>query len=159
MSRRSLLTAGGLAPFVVGAPSFVATSSTAAPNYIGLSRSVPAVRAGTVTSINAEFATGGTVYFVTCSLAGTTVTPKAISGSFAIVSAGLQTFTVSLPILTGEYVGVFLAASPPNIGIQSSAVDAGYVIASIGGAPVMGTPYAGSVAGATDILCVNGTAT
>lgn len=90
-------------PFTVGSPAVVGTTWWG-PTYALVSTVAPAPRAGIVTSISVYGHQAGNVYLMTGSMSGTTFTISAATGPLA-VGVGANTFSVSLSIPSGGFVG------------------------------------------------------
>jgi len=110
--RRALLTVGGAAPFTVGETNLTA-DDTNGTGYLVVSPSNPAPRAGTLTSLNVTMNTGGTVRVVTGSLnTGTGAFTVAQVSSAITVATGSNTgVTISVPIASGHYLGLWTPTS------------------------------------------------
>lgn len=117
--RRSLLTARGPSPIAVGNTGTLGTT-TYSSNRTVVNTSDPSDGTGTVTTVSAQLS-AGTLYVMTGSLSTPNFTIRAISGALTAV-AGLNTFSVSLSVVAGDYIGFWTPGSGGVTGRRSSVV-------------------------------------
>lgn len=132
--RRALLTASSAPPaptFTVGnTGTFGTTSFGSARTAVDISD--PATATGTVTSVSIACQTAGTIYIMVGSYSGGTFTVRSISGALT-AAIGLNTFTVSLSTVIGDYIGYFSPSSGGSFGRYATGVtgsNTGYNLSS-----------------------------
>lgn len=137
--RRALLTVRSAPPLTVGNTGTFGASGFAVRTAVAISD--PATASGTVTTVTLGSMDAGNVLIMVGSLAGSNFTVRSISPALVAI-VGLNTFTVSLPILAGDVIGHWYEAisGDAQYGTQVGA-QIGYSF-SQNSAPVVGTVIA-----------------
>jgi hypothetical protein len=113
--------------------------------------------AGTITSVTADLQTTASIAFVAVTVDGTFVVRSI--GSTITPSVGVSTYSTSLSVQAGDYLGVWIGGSSNGVGLTATDHSSAYAFAGLSTKPTAGQDITANFSGTTSdvITAIYGT--